>query len=359
MDRNPLAESPPCILTQQRKGIFSVSLYLCYREEYISSAISSVPLAQRGWVFQERILSTRAVHFGPQLFWECATLEACEIFPIGHDPPRSKSSKSKTHLTQSMKADLMNGISQPCHPPHFPWSRIITTYTQTQLSVWSDRLMALNGIVNAFARQYNLPTSSYLAGMWEADLPKSLLWTRIHTQKDEHRRNLLRCFPSWSWASISGPVDLNAPFIVRSTALIKVTLMQAPNYMSSSLLPAQLLLHGWTFTMQRPSYICSRAEETVGSTKYNRRGVFLRIYWDDAHVPIGPNITLPPVCQNGRYVRGLLIQHIEHWSNIPTYTRLGTYRCLTKHEYLIPPPLHHIGDDLNQRLLTAPVIRLV
>jgi hypothetical protein len=232
-------------------------------------------------------------------------------------------------------------------------------YTQTQLSVWSDRLVALNGIVNAFARRYDLPTTSHSAGMWEASLPESLLWIRVLTQRDEHRNGLLRYFPSWSWASISGPVHIKAPISVRPTALVKVTLMQAPNNKLGSLVPAQLVLHGWTFTMEIPSYISLRAEENVESTKYNWRGVLQRISWDDANIPIGLNLTLLPVCQDGSYVEGLLIQRIEDQSDIPTYTRLGTYRCLAMHKYLIPPPLHPVGDDLDQRLFTAPVIRLV
>jgi hypothetical protein len=138
-----------------------------------------------------------------------------------------------------------------------------------------------------------------------------------------------------------------------------VTLMQAPNNKLGSLVPAQLVLHGWTFTMEIPSYISLRAEENVESTKYNWRGVLQRISWDDANIPIGLNLTLLPVCQDGSYVEGLLIQRIEDQSDIPTYTRLGTYRCLAMHKYLIPPPLHPVGDDLDQRLFTAPVIRLV
>lgn len=37
------------------------------------------PLLQRGWASQERILSPRVVHYGPEkLLWECLTLKMCE-----------------------------------------------------------------------------------------------------------------------------------------------------------------------------------------------------------------------------------------------------------------------------------------
>ena len=120
-------------------------------------------------------------------------------------------------------------------------------------------------------------------------------------------------------------------------------MMQAPNYELSSYTPAQLLL---------PSYINSCAEETIKFINYNWRGLLRIISWDDANIPIGPNLTLLPVFQDGGggYVRGLLIQRIENQGDIPTYT---------VHKCLIPPPLQHVGDDLDQRLLTSPVIRLV
>jgi hypothetical protein len=40
------------------------------------------PLAQRGWVVQERHLARRAVHFTPrQLLWDCASMKAFKDYP--------------------------------------------------------------------------------------------------------------------------------------------------------------------------------------------------------------------------------------------------------------------------------------
>lgn len=42
------------------------------------------PLSKRGWVFQERLLSPRTLHFGPDmLYWECSLRSASEIFLDG------------------------------------------------------------------------------------------------------------------------------------------------------------------------------------------------------------------------------------------------------------------------------------
>jgi len=43
--------------------------------------VEGSPLAQRGWVVQERFLAPRTLHFtSQQFFWQCADLKACESF---------------------------------------------------------------------------------------------------------------------------------------------------------------------------------------------------------------------------------------------------------------------------------------
>jgi hypothetical protein len=54
---------------------------------------SSFPLLSRGWVFQERLLSPRMLHFGPtELFWECYESNMCEC---GERPLWSEEGYSK------------------------------------------------------------------------------------------------------------------------------------------------------------------------------------------------------------------------------------------------------------------------
>lgn len=49
------------------------------RESIGRSTIARHPLLTRAWVFQERLLSTRVLHFGPyELFFECRTSIECE-----------------------------------------------------------------------------------------------------------------------------------------------------------------------------------------------------------------------------------------------------------------------------------------
>lgn len=56
------------------------------------TTIESSPLMRRAWVLQERLLSTRIIHFfHEQIYWECSDLCACESQPSGFlsDSPKS------------------------------------------------------------------------------------------------------------------------------------------------------------------------------------------------------------------------------------------------------------------------------
>jgi hypothetical protein len=190
----------------------------------------------------------------------------------------------------------LGNVSTSCLPAGVAWKTSISLCLKLVLRIV---------LITSSKHQNELNRSS-------SGVLKSFLWTHIHTQKGEHCRNLLRYFPSWSWASISGSIDVNAPFIVQPTALVKVTLMHAPVYDLYDHSFPHLSLHGLTFTVQRPSYISSRSEETTKPTMYSRRCELQRISWNDANIPIGPNLILLPVYQDGGYVRGQLIQRIEH-----------------------------------------------
>jgi hypothetical protein len=60
------------------------------------------PLQQRAWVFQERFLSPRILHYGRnQVSWECQTLFACEAYPGGAPKTlREAQENVRDHLSQ-------------------------------------------------------------------------------------------------------------------------------------------------------------------------------------------------------------------------------------------------------------------
>jgi hypothetical protein len=74
----PIAPSKVKIIHPSRENYYLVDVQI-WRDE-----VDDAPLSRRGWVFQERFLARRILHFGPrQLAWECQEFEALEMFPQG------------------------------------------------------------------------------------------------------------------------------------------------------------------------------------------------------------------------------------------------------------------------------------
>ncbi|KAH8726036.1 hypothetical protein GQ44DRAFT_680231 [Phaeosphaeriaceae sp. PMI808] len=128
-------------------------------------------IATRAWVTQERFLSSRIVHFTTdQLFWECASLYACETLPQGmphvYDNSTSRHFRVSRNLQSSRPEDEQDNYEI--------WGRVCEDYSRCRLSFNSDKLIAFAGIVGEF--QLRLPHDTYLAGLWKSDLLSGLLW---------------------------------------------------------------------------------------------------------------------------------------------------------------------------------------
>jgi hypothetical protein len=85
---------------------------------------------------------------------------------------------------------------------HFWYRVVVQSYSRTDLSVSSDKLIALPGIAN-----YVIPRvcSRCVAGMWRKRLEISLLWSVSHYYCTSTQPVLYRA-PSWSRASIAGEI---------------------------------------------------------------------------------------------------------------------------------------------------------
>lgn len=150
-------------------------------------------LSRRGWCFQEGYLPSRVLHFAmDHVSWHCATdaFCECEYGPLDKNKKRSRSLANG--LEQGRIIDRDNLMAD--------WEAVITEYTRRQLSFLSDRLAALAGLA---ARAHTAkPEAKYLAGLWSDTLPQSLVW------EARNRSERIRPYiaPSWSWASVTGPV---------------------------------------------------------------------------------------------------------------------------------------------------------
>lgn len=157
--------------------------------------MTNFPLLRRGWVYQERLLSPRMLHFGPQeLLWECVEGSHCECGSFGRaSHPGVFGDYAKGRLFGSKEKSL--GDSDNGHL----WRRKVHEYSQLSLTRPSDKLPALSGL--AQEEQTRRPETSYLAGLWLDTLLCDLMWFSTNTLKPETKRA-----PSWSWASLDGPI---------------------------------------------------------------------------------------------------------------------------------------------------------
>ncbi|CAG8982676.1 hypothetical protein HYALB_00000954 [Hymenoscyphus albidus] len=172
----------------RRKIHGTVKKFECSYDELYSDCVSGTPLAKRGWVLQERLLSPRTLYFGGhQMYWECNDRDACETIPEGF------SNKMRARLGVNT---LPNGV-----PLHEEWSEIVHIYSQCDLSFQKDKLVAISGIAE---RIFKATHDEYYAGLWKENFANQLAW---HVQRTNHPRPLVYRAPSWSWASVDGVID--------------------------------------------------------------------------------------------------------------------------------------------------------
>jgi hypothetical protein len=177
-------------LMRERIGAKGEVYVNCRRKlaHFECSNAEAYPLFQRGWVYQERLLSPRTLHFAPdELFWECAETARCECeWPSTDSATRSKEWSHRR---------LLNSVEDVTDR----WRMAIEEYSGLQLTRSSDRLIALAGIAQNFR---GIRDDDYVAGLWTGSLVYDLLWARMEPDPKLTRGRA----PTWSWASTDGKV---------------------------------------------------------------------------------------------------------------------------------------------------------
>jgi hypothetical protein len=165
-------------------------LHLHYTRSY-----SGFPLLRRGWVFQERLLSPRVLHFTPhELMWECTETFSCEC---GYTGPTETDQDAPGHLKIDHSHTLARGSYEEILRQ---WRRIVSTYSMLDMTFERDKLPAFAG---AAKQMQPYRKGRYLAGLWEDSLVVDLSWLALGKPK---QRPVAWRAPTWSWASVGGPV---------------------------------------------------------------------------------------------------------------------------------------------------------
>jgi hypothetical protein len=92
------------------------------------------------------------------------------------------------------------------------WWQIVKEYSSPAMASGSDKLVAIAAVAKTFQRLIPIQERRrwrYLAGLWEQTLIPDLAWSTGHSGVPPERPPYRA--PSWSWASVDGPVGTAAP----------------------------------------------------------------------------------------------------------------------------------------------------
>lgn len=155
------------------------------------------PLFGRAWVFQERILSPRVLHFNEEeLMWECRTNVFCECQPA-----------TGLYLRSDLKQDYYRALNSGDQSELRPqWHYMVHEYSSLSLSNGTDKLPALSGLAKQLGRMR--PLTEYIAGLWMGSIEFDMLWSSHYDDFVKVQRSPETWVaPSWSWASQNSAVD--------------------------------------------------------------------------------------------------------------------------------------------------------
>ncbi len=185
---------PRKVTARYRGQDFHLFAYNCYVHSDLTFPYDR-PLLQRAWVFQERLLSPRVLHFClEELQWECRAGTICQCAGLTFH------SCEKSIWNQNSSRDSPSGGP----PVEHAWHKIVQRYSTLKLTFGKDRLPAISGAAKQ-TEQFRAG-ETYLAGIWKCDLPWALGWiSRAETLGTRPGRADWFA-PTWSWACVNGNI---------------------------------------------------------------------------------------------------------------------------------------------------------
>ncbi|KAI1151284.1 heterokaryon incompatibility protein-domain-containing protein [Nemania diffusa] len=193
------------------QSAYFVSEAFLDNEDQFRRIIDMCPLNSRSWCAQERIMSTRILHYTPYgMLWECAQT-------FWTESPKPEVRINDIYRTNSVGSldkrqhDILGHIERwfqrrkniPAEPPDQEllnkalraWFHCVTEYSGRDLTHATDKLPAIAALADVFSDGLG----DYLGGIWSRFLSRCLAWEATGVSRKilaEYRA------PSWSWASI-------------------------------------------------------------------------------------------------------------------------------------------------------------
>lgn len=188
--------------------------------------LDGAPLSKRGWVFQERTLSRRIIHFASsQVYWECKRRfvgeDTEDVIPdrdVTLVPSTFWARMNAVPHVGPLPVERSNNLRDLRHAllqqhPHMPfywfWEEFICYYCTWEFTRMSDRLIALLGIIQVVEKLKGLRC---IDGHWDDGswlFVRGLMWIskQPRTMPGPDGDKQSRLCSSWSWASLEGSVQ--------------------------------------------------------------------------------------------------------------------------------------------------------
>ncbi|RDW63596.1 hypothetical protein BP6252_11141 [Coleophoma cylindrospora] len=191
----------------------------------------NAPLFNRAWVYQERCLSRRTIGFTQNtVYWACdessrseasdvsAGLESAGLRGVLHfaieTAAKLEASSAGSLIALEHKAFPREPVRELIDRFDMRWSAFITSYTLCKLTKHTDKMIAFSSIARELANS-RVINKRYLAGLWDVNLPFQMAWITVEGRTIPPRKmagDAGYVAPSWSWASIDGPVQPRSIF---------------------------------------------------------------------------------------------------------------------------------------------------
>ena len=136
--------------------LYPISHYLIRSRPPLKHNLERSELLNRAWVFQERVLSPRYLHFHQQqLFWECRQLDACEWYPHGlplsrlgshWDDPKFRDLFTICDSNSVFGLHLERVSFRDKRAVSKVWAQAVEKYSAAGITVKTDKLIALAGV---------------------------------------------------------------------------------------------------------------------------------------------------------------------------------------------------------------------
>ncbi|KAK6836788.1 HET-domain-containing protein [Apiospora arundinis] len=279
--------------------------------------VPSGPLGMRGWVLQERLLSRRIVHFDDgYALWDCAQRTAWDLAPRG-PPSAIKGAKASSPYLKTGSNPLTDENLKSA------WNNIIQTYCHLDLTVRSDRPVAISGIAEILGAKFG---EQYVQGLWRTDLEEQLCWQAWGPREGGRIEHV----PSWTWMSLGNTAVLQGWTLGEGRSEIRKPKTASIINVGESLMQIQVrcVCYEMTFT-SRPVWDTDfEAEFTIPSVSAS---VPFHVTLDTTDTEFRDDLLFAILYDAYHKIKGLLIEPVK--GAIGTYTRLGRFeRWITAQE---------------------------